>query len=253
MNQILRTRLGVIRTFALVGVVAGVAVGLILGGGLDGRPLPGSGVRGGLVGGLVGVAMGIGEELVFPGWSRHLGFAALNFIRVTAYALLIMAALVTVNIGYYFVFDPDLELAVQEYASDFMRDFGTALPLAVVLTAALQIRRLHNPGEILRLLTGKYHYPEEESRVFLFADLASSTSLAERLGHLEFSNLLRDFFSDISQAILAWRGQVYQHLGDGVIVTWQMEDGIEDARPSARSPQTPPSPRSSRPCSCPGP
>jgi adenylate cyclase len=91
------------------------------------------------------------------------------------------------------------------------------------------VRKLHNPGEIRRLLTGRYHYPVEETRVFLFADVVGSTGIAERLGHMAYSSFLRDCFSDISEAILAWKGEVYQHAGDSVLVTWRMKKGIRSA------------------------
>ena len=66
---------------------------------------------------------------------------------------------------------------------------------------------------IRRLLTGRYHYPVEETCIFLFADVVGSTGIAERLGHMAYSSFLRDCFSDISEAILAWKGEVYQHAG----------------------------------------
>ncbi len=110
-----------------------------------------------------------------------------------------------------------------------MRDLVFAVIASFLVTGFLQVRKLHNPGEIRRLLTGCYHYPVEETRIFLFADIVGSTGIAERLGHMAYSSFLRDCFSDISEAILAWKGEVYQHAGDSVLVTWRMHKGTRHA------------------------
>jgi adenylate cyclase len=102
----------------------------------------------------------------------------------------------------------------------FVRDLGLTVVASFFIITALQLKRLHNASELWRLVTGRYHYPEEEELVFLFVDLVDSTAIAERLGHIGFSTLLRDMFADLSEPILAWRGRVYQHVGDGVLVTW---------------------------------
>jgi adenylate cyclase len=78
--------------------------------------------------------------------------------------------------------------------------------------------------------TGRYHRPVEEERIFMFLDIVSSTTIAEKIGHVRFHVLLGDFFFDISDAILAAGGEIYKYVGDEVIVSWRMDRGIEDAR-----------------------
>jgi adenylate cyclase len=102
----------------------------------------------------------------------------------------------------------------------FVRDLAITLLTSAIIIAILQLRRLHHASELWKLITGRYYYPREVELAFLFVDLVGSTPTAERLGHLGFSRLLRDLFADLSEPILAWRGRVYQHLGDGVIVSW---------------------------------
>jgi adenylate cyclase len=62
----------------------------------------------------------------------------------------------------------------------------------------------------------------------MFLDLNSSTSIAERLGDEKYHELLRDFFSDITNPILDNNGEIYQYVGDEVIVAWKYEDGIRN-------------------------
>lgn len=75
---------------------------------------------------------------------------------------------------------------------------------------------------LLKLFTGKYHKPFEEERVFMFLDLKSSTTLAEKLGHKMFLQLLNDFFYDVSVAVKATKGEIYKYVGDEAIITWKM-------------------------------
>ena len=158
-------------------------------------------------------------------------FARLSIVRIGSYTLLMITALTAVNaVDVSIVRELGPFDSIAFYAvGDLWSHLIFAFIAAVITTSFLQVRKLHNPGEIRRLLTGRYHYPVEETRIFLFADIVGSTGIAERLGHMAYSSFLRDCFSDISEAILAWKGEVYQHAGDSVLVTWRMHKGIRSA------------------------
>lgn len=85
-------------------------------------------------------------------------------------------------------------------------------------------------GILIKFLLGRYYKPKEEERVFLFMDLKSSTSYAERLGHFKYSRLIQDCFKDISPAIAKNEAQIYQYVGDEVVLTWKLEDGVKNKR-----------------------
>ncbi|MEM7654756.1 MAG: response regulator [Bacteroidota bacterium] len=68
----------------------------------------------------------------------------------------------------------------------------------------------------------------ETCRIFMFLDIRSSTRIAEQLGHLSYFNLLNDFFADVSEPIVAHQGEIYQYVGDEVVVSWGLEEGILD-------------------------
>jgi len=70
------------------------------------------------------------------------------------------------------------------------------------------------------LLFGRYHTPREEDRIFLFIDLRSSTQMAENLGHMKYSSLVQDCFSDLSELVVRHNGAIYQFVGDQAVVTW---------------------------------
>jgi len=93
----------------------------------------------------------------------------------------------------------------------------------------LNVNEKYGPGVFRKLLMGRYHRPREEERIFMFLDIRSSTTIAERLGHIRFFNLLNDFFQDITNPIISHSGEIYQYVGDEVVITWEMDKGLRNA------------------------
>lgn len=90
-----------------------------------------------------------------------------------------------------------------------------------------QVSRKFGPGNLRRLLLGKYYHPRLENRIFLFLDLKSSTTHAERLGHIRYSSLIQDCFRDLAVA-LEHRAEVYQYVGDEAVLSWEATTGLEN-------------------------
>ncbi len=72
---------------------------------------------------------------------------------------------------------------------------------------------------------GILNKPKEEERIFMFIDMKSSTSIAEKLMHKKFSYLVQDVFNDIA-VVDNYRGEIYQYLGDGAIISWNLTTGL---------------------------
>jgi adenylate cyclase len=83
----------------------------------------------------------------------------------------------------------------------------------------------------LNFITGRYHSPVEENRFVLFVDIAGSTGLAERLGGIGIHRLLDRTFRLLTMAVVDYRGEVLNYVGDEVIVTWREKSGAIDCRP----------------------
>jgi adenylate cyclase len=82
------------------------------------------------------------------------------------------------------------------------------------------------PGNMWKIIRGKFYTPTEEVRIFMFVDLKGATAIAERLGHVQVSKLLRDCFHDLS-IVDRYHAEVYQYVGDEVVLTWLYnEDNI---------------------------
>ncbi len=69
---------------------------------------------------------------------------------------------------------------------------------------------------------------KEVERVFMFLDIVSATAIAEKLGHLKYFELLNDFFEDLEASIFAHHGEIYQYVGDEVVISWPIDKGIEN-------------------------
>lgn len=84
-------------------------------------------------------------------------------------------------------------------------------------------------GTLLNFVTGRYHQPQIEDRIFMFLDMYDSTPMAESIGHVRYFQLLNDCFSDITDAILDRGGEIYQYVGDEVVITWPIGIGLDRA------------------------
>ena len=92
-----------------------------------------------------------------------------------------------------------------------------------------QMNNMYGPGILYNLMMGKYHRPKEEERIFMFLDLKSSTTYAERLGHVLYSELIQDCFFDLTETVDQHEVEIYQYVGDEAVLTWKVEDGLKDA------------------------
>ena len=54
----------------------------------------------------------------------------------------------------------------------------------------------------------------------MFLDLKDSTLTAEKLSNLTYSNLIKEFIFDISDAIIIFKGEIYQYVGDEIVIVW---------------------------------
>lgn len=121
-----------------------------------------------------------------------------------------------------------------EGLSDYLRDQMFILNLVSIyfllafLIGSFQINSLHKKGELWKYITGKYHTPREVNRIFCFVDLKGSTTIAENLGNYQFASFLKDYYSDITDALRKTNAEIYQYVGDEIVLTWPLTDGIRN-------------------------
>ncbi|HEY9044785.1 MAG TPA: adenylate/guanylate cyclase domain-containing protein [Ohtaekwangia sp.] len=127
-------------------------------------------------------------------------------------------------------FDPASQEAFSNFLHDTSRTKNIMYWLVVVAFTqlVLQINNKFGQGVFWKIIRGLYNTPREETRIFMFLDLNASTTIAETLGNEKYHELLKDFFADITYPILENKGEIYQYVGDEVVVAWTYRDGVEN-------------------------
>ena len=104
--------------------------------------------------------------------------------------------------------------------------FGTFVSFSLFL---LHTREKFGSNIMSSFLSGKYFYPKEENRIFMFLDIKSATAIAEKLGALEYHKFLNDFYHEITYPILFKKGEIYQYVGDEITISWSEKNGLKNS------------------------
>jgi adenylate cyclase len=181
----------------------------------------------------LGLAFGILELYLFPFAEmrfRRWSFTGLIFFKTIMYTFIIylVTLIITISTGLSeghtwseipaFLISPGQGVLV----------LYTLIIYGLILFF-LQINRLLGEGILWKFITGRYHQPREEERIFMFLDMKSSTTIAEQLGHVRFYLLLNELFHEISQPVLQTKAEIYQYVGDEVVLTWEMDQGLRNS------------------------
>ena len=218
--------------YTIIGTIAGAIIGFLLHY-IDNIDIAGPTLRGLFIGLLIGTTIGLCEEFLFLGRFRNKRYLFLLFFRTIVYSLFFAFYELLINsfsnfLNNDYTFSQSIHSAIVR--ENFPRDLSIITFFSLSIIAVLQVRRLHRPGDLIKYITGKYHRPEEADKIFLFLDLKSSTAAAERLGNVKYSSFLIDYFHDMTDSILMSKAEIYQYIGDEIILSWSFEKGIKDSR-----------------------
>jgi len=185
----------------------------------------------------LGLLVGVIETLILQ--KRFLGYSFLRKItfKFLIYLLLMLLAIcityptaVVIESGASFA-----DLWIWEKTGRFLLSplfFNALLQLSFSLFLCLLYSAVsENLGHsvLLNFFTGKYHSPVVERRIFMFLDMKGSTTIAEKLGHVKYFELLGEYYDLMSNPIINHLGEVYQYIGDEVVVTWKAMQGFENS------------------------
>ena len=189
------------------------------------------------IGVLGGIILSFVEYFIFKIDSRKWTFISLIVIKTllyfTLFALLILAVMcLTRSIenhqGFWeYFYGKEFQSFI--FQGDFKIILIYCLIILIIINFTRQINRKIGYGILVNFILGKYHTPREDERIFAFIDLKKSTQMAEKLGALQFHKLLYEFFHDISLSILLTRGEIYRYVGDEIVISWKMNDGLQNA------------------------
>ena len=99
----------------------------------------------------------------------------------------------------------------------------------ILISFVRQVNQKFGPGILWKMLKGTYYHPKEAQRIFMFLDLKSSTSIAEQLGHIKFSEFIQDCFYDLNEIVPTYKAEIYQYVGDEAILNWSNKDGLKNS------------------------
>ncbi len=224
MSNILFVRHQLRSTFAILGVSSamGIAYESISTGTLT--------LWGPITGLFVGLPLVVFEVFFPMKFMRKWPFAASVFTKALIYIVFILLVFLGTTFLYGLIHGLTLhDFSEAVWSRDTAIKVGVSFCMFVVIIFFQQLNRLLGPGTLVRYIFGRYHRPRQNARIFMFLDLKGSTSIAERLDTGAYYALLNDFFHDIAEPVLATRAQIYQYIGDEVVLTWPMESGLHDA------------------------
>lgn len=188
------------------------------------------GVSAGIIGGVLTINL-------MERWVRkHAFWKALVYITI---AYTVTAVIISALGAFYFY---SIELNENFYSAAvihevqlfftewiFLKNFIVWLIIVLVTLIIFMVNDKYGPGVFPDYLMGRYFMPKHERRIFMFADIKNATHIAEKLGEEKYFNFLKDFFRDIAPAIVQTRGEVYQYVGDEIVVSWKMKHGLKQA------------------------
>lgn len=191
-----------------------------------------SGMAGGLLGGLLG-----GSVMIFvleeKYKNRPFAFKALMNALFVMFVILVVNVIISF-LYYLILMEENVHVGLFQvigerlWSRDHFISQITWLTIVSVTTFAFSIVDSFGPHVFIDMLFGKYHRPFTEQRIFMFLDLKSSTTIAEKLGHEKYFGFLQEFYSDITNPVMDAQGNVYQYVGDEVVLSWDMYRGIKN-------------------------
>ena len=98
---------------------------------------------------------------------------------------------------------------------------------SIIFSTLTILKEKFGRQNFLNMLVGKYRKPQEEEKIFMFLDLKSSTTIAEKIGHIKYSSFIQDCFKDLNSIIKNYDAEIYQYVGDEAVLTWDYNKGIE--------------------------
>jgi adenylate cyclase len=183
--------------------------------------------RGGII---LGIAFGIVDIIFERRVFKVMSYGRLILIKSIAYIFLFVSISLFTNLVSFTIYYGNLDLvpwAKNAARLSWFVPFVYVSLVSILINTLKQIDLKFGPGNLFRLLTGRFHKPQNDHRIFMFMDLKSSTTIAEKLGHIQVSRLIQDCFTDLT-IVKDYKAEIYQYVGDEVVISWSMAKGLEN-------------------------
>jgi adenylate cyclase len=175
---------------------------------------------------IIALAIGFLELKLFSKWNR---FSVLKFVFYKYGIIIVTIVLGGAAVFLYFILTyQKLSLgaaikAIPDFlASDIFISVFVFLLLFSIMFNVLKVISEHlGPQAFWAALIGKYNKPLEEDRTFIFLDLKSSTTIAEKIGHAQYSRFINECFQILTKYLYKYDAELYQFVGDEAILSWK--------------------------------
>ena len=189
------------------------------------------------IGGIGGLLIAVFEIYILNPKNRKYSFPVIVTVKTIFYTILFFFLIISVKgfIESITIGQPFFEYIRSDAFQNFLwrEDFDVIMIYSLFMVGliifARQMNRKIGQGVLFSFITGRLHEPVEEARIFMFLDLKSSTTIAEKMGAVNYYKLLNDFFFDITKSIEEGRGTIYRYVGDQVVITWKLADPKQNA------------------------
>lgn len=216
---------------SFIGIVAGVVFSVLL---FNWRWQVA--LNGALVGLLITLFTSILDRFLIVTRLRRRPFWVVLIVRTISYTIGIIVILTgVIGTSYaishqasFFTFLDSEVLHNFIYSGRFVNTILLSLLFMAMFQFIMLITRFFRRSVLINYLAGRYQQPIEEERIFMFLDMRSSTTIAEKMGHFRWHKLLNDYFFDLGEPINRSKGEIYQYVGDEVVVSWNKQDGIDN-------------------------
>lgn len=184
---------------------------------------------------LIGIIAGVLGGILLVSVNSHLfrrrSFKFAMLTTILAYVMIFLLVTTIATLVNLFAIHEEQEVSFELLISSLVLVFDSTLMTYFILWGAitlstlflLQVNDKFGPGILLKFLAGKYHHPKKEERIFMFMDMRSSTLIAEKIGNDKYFNFLNGLFSDITDTILNNEGEIYQYVGDEIVISWSVK------------------------------
>ncbi len=181
----------------------------------------------GCFGGILGALAFVMINRRYRSRPYYKGLIAASFLFICIVSTItLITALIPTFIQYGTVLSAEAKTEFYTLISDRLHLKNTLFwaIVATITMFGIQISDKFGPGNLSKMVRGTYHTALHESRIFMFLDLKDSTTIAEQLGEAKYHSFLKEIFADITEAILETKANIYQYVGDEIVVSWPMSD-----------------------------
>lgn len=181
-----------------------------------------------VIGVLIALPLIFFESSSLTGRFRRLPFLAAVLAKTVTY----VSALTAIFLGTALINGWARGLTLADFRESLPTSFAaiaSAFLLYLVVIFVRQLNSLIGPGVLLRFVIGRYHQPRRERRIFMFVDIDGSTELAQRLSLEHYYGLVNDFFQDVATPVVDSQGEIYEYVGDEVVISWRYDAGVRNA------------------------